>query len=310
MQHKLYAFAMLLLVIGGLNWGYVAFTGKDFVSYALGKGALTNAIFLVVGLAALCIAFYRDTYLPFLGGSLMPCSILKEMAPEGADTEVRVFVEPGMKVMYWAAEPANKDLKKIQDWRHAYLSYRNAGVAIADGDGYASLKVRKPQGYLVPFKGELQPHIHYRVCHGEGMMGRVTTVTLDGKEYFANPDEEDHFANREDEEEHFANPREDEEEHFANPDEEDHFANREDEEEHFTNYGRQEVDEAVSGIPAPSFPANNAIPELNEVAQRTAKQSLMPETGGLLEAPHPSGYDLNTAFAAPVPPNYTAIKYQ
>jgi len=309
MQHKLYAFAILLLVIGGLNWGYVAFTGKDLISYALGKGALTNAIFLFVGLAALCIAFYRDTYLPFLGSTVVPCSLLQEQTPEGADTEVRIFAEPGMKVMYWAAEPANKDLKKLLDWRHAYLSYRNAGVAVAGSDGYATLKVRKPQGYLVPFKGELQPHIHYRVCHGEGMMGRVMTVTLDGKEYFANPDEEDEgFANP-DEEEDFANPDE-EDEGFANQEEEEDFANPDEDDDNFANYGRQETAGDVSGIPAPGFPANNALPELNEVAQRTAQESLMPETGGLLEAPHPSGYDLNAAFAAPVPPKYTAVKYQ
>ena len=346
MQHKLYAIAMLFLVIGGLNWGYVAFTGKDLISYALGKGALTNAIFLFVGVAALSIAFFRDTYLPFLGGAVMPCSILKEQTPEGADTEVRVFVEPGTKVMYWAAEPANKDLKKVQDWRQAYISYRNAGVAVADADGYATLKVRRPQSYLVPFKGELQPHIHYRVCHGEGMMARVMTVTLDGKEYFenpeeedfanpdeddegfANPDEEEDFANPDEEDEGFANP--DEEEDFANPDEDDegfanpdeddegfanqeedddNFANPDEDDDNFANYGRQETDGAVSGIPAPGFPANNAVPELNEVAQRTAQRSLMPETGGLLEAPHPSGYDLNAAFAAPAPPKYTAVKY-
>ena len=351
MQHKLYAVAMLFLIIGGLNWGYVAFTGKDLISYALGKGALTNAIFMFVGLAALSIAFFRDTYLPFLGGTVMPCGILQAQTPEGADTEVRVFVESGAKVMYWAAEPDNKDLKKLQDWREAYISYRNAGVAVADADGYATLKVRRPQSYLVPFKGELQPHIHYRVCHGEGMMSRVKTVTLDGNEYFANPEDEEEFANPDEEDEGFVNPDEeedfvnpdeedegfanpDEEEEFANPDEEDEgfanpdeeeegyanpdeeeegyvnpdeeeeFANQEEDDDNFANYGPQE------GIPAPSFPANNAIPELNEVAQRTAQRSLMPETGGLLEAPHPAGYDLNTAFAAPAPPKYTAVKYQ
>ena len=313
MQHKLYAIAMLFLVIGGLNWGYVAFTGKDLISYALGKGALTNAIFLFVGLAALSIAFFRDTYLPFLGGTVMPCGILQAQTPEGADTEVRVFVEPGAKVMYWAAEPDNKDLKKLQDWREAYISYRNAGVAVADADGYATLKVRRPQSYLNPFKGELPPHIHYRVCHGEGMMSRLKTVTLDGNEYFANPEDEEEFANPDEEDEGFANPDEEEEgyanpdeeeEGYVNPDDEEEFANQEEDDDNFANYGPQE------GIPAPSFPANNAIPELNEVAQRTAQRSLMPETGGLLEAPHPAGYDLNTAFAAPVPPKYTAVKYQ
>jgi len=334
-QHKLYAFAVLLLVIGGLNWGYVAFTGKDFISYILGKGAVTNAIFLVVGLAALCIAFYRDTYLPFLGPSVMPCSALTVSVPDKADTEVRVSVMPGAKVMYWAAEPANKDMKMVQDWRKAYLSFRNAGVAIADGDGYVTLKVRRPQGYLVPFKGELQPHIHYRVCENDGMMGRVMTVTLDGVEYFENEDDEEHreaveaFANMEEEEEAaeaFANMEEEEEaaeafanmeeeeEGFANMEEEEEaaeaFANEEEEEaEAFRNRGTQEEDEAVSGMGRPAFPAVNAMPELNKVAAMTAERSLMPQSGAPLEAPHPPGYDLKDAFAQVVPPSYTPIKY-
>lgn len=307
-QHKLYAVAILLVVIGGLNWGYVAFTGKDFVTYALGKGALANAIFLFVGLAAIAIAFYRDTYLPFLGQTVMPCSVLQASTPEGADVEIRVFVKPDAKVMYWAAEPANKDLKGLQDWRQAYLSYRNAGVAIADGSGYALLKMRKPQPYFVPLKGELMPHVHYRVCHGEGMLGRVQTVTLDGKEYFANVDEEDeHFGNIEDEEEHFAN-FEEEEDHFANmEEEEEHFANMEEEEDHFANVVDQP--EPVTGIAAPSFPANNAMGELNTVAKQTARANLMAEEGGLVEAPHPRGAELEAAFAPPAPVKYSQVNY-
>lgn len=184
--HKLYALAVLLVVVGGLNWGYLAVTGKDFVSFVFGKGAITNGIFLAVGIAALCIAFYRDTYLPFLGSSVLPCSVLEVRTPENADFERRVLVKPGVKVLYWAAEPANKDLQSIQDYRHAYLEYRNAGVAVADSDGYATLRVRKPQPYNVPVKGELPAHIHYRVCWGHGFIGPVETVGVDGTEWFEN----------------------------------------------------------------------------------------------------------------------------
>jgi uncharacterized membrane protein YuzA (DUF378 family) len=276
-QHKLYAVAVLLLVVGGLNWGYVAFTGKDFVTYALGKGALANAIFLFVGIAAIAIAFFRDTYLPFLGPTVMPCGVLQTVTPEGADYEVRVFVKPGAKVLYWAAEPENKDLQVIQDWRQAYLTYRNAGVTVADENGNATLRVRTPQAYTVPMKGALSQHVHYRVCLGEGFMGRVETVTLDGKEYFENEEEP------EEKEEPFMNEEEMEEEPFANA--------------------------PVMGIHSPSFPSDNAIPELNTVAQQTAEQNIMSQEGGILEAPHPHGADLEAAFLPPVPVKYTEVNY-
>ena len=184
---KVHAIAILLLVIGGLNWGVKSFLGKDFVTYVTGKYVfLAIAVFAAVGIAAIFVAFHRDTYLPFLGESLIPCEVLKVQTPENADISADVLVSPGAKVIYWAAEPANKDLHEVNDWRHAYLEYRNAGVAVANPSGIVTLKVRKPQPYTVPMKGKLSPHIHYRVCMGEGFIGPVNTVGLDSKEFFEN----------------------------------------------------------------------------------------------------------------------------
>lgn len=187
MTKKLYMIGMLLLVIGGFNWGIIALTGKDIVSEVFGKKAfLTNLIFLLVGLAAIGIGMYRDSYLPFLGETVFPCSLLSPQIPDGADMTVTTQVNPGSKVLYWAAESESNDLKTLQNWRAAYLEFKNAGVAVAGPDGNVDLKVRKPQPYTVPIKGELSPHIHYRVCGDNGVLGRVMTVDLEGKEYFSN----------------------------------------------------------------------------------------------------------------------------
>lgn len=187
-QKKLCMLGALLLVIGGLNWGIVALTGGDLVSSVFGRGSVVaRGIFLLVALAAVFVVFKRDYYLPFLGETHVPCSVLSDKVPEGADTAIGVRVAPGAKVVFWAAEPANDDLKNVNDYRAAYLEYRNAGVTTADADGNATLKVRAPQGYTVPLKGQLPPHIHYRECDGRGFMKAIVTVTLDGKEYFDNP---------------------------------------------------------------------------------------------------------------------------
>ena len=186
-RKKLFAGAVLLLVIGGLNLGAIAVFKKDFISDFFGKNAfLTNLIFLFIGIAAVCIGMYRDSYLPFLGQTVMPCALLNPQTPKNADFEVEILLRPGVKAMYWAAEPANKDLQYAENWRNAYSDFKNAGVVIADGSGRASLKVRKPQPYTVPLKGELKPHIHYRVCEERGIIGPIQTVTLDSREYFKN----------------------------------------------------------------------------------------------------------------------------
>jgi hypothetical protein len=100
------------------------------------------------------------------------------------EEKIHILVKPGDKVLYWASEPANEDMDKIQDWRRAYLGYKNAGVAIADSDGFATLAVRHPQPYQVPLHGKLDAHVHYRVCMHDGFIGAVKTVKLDGKEMF------------------------------------------------------------------------------------------------------------------------------
>ena len=179
-KHMLYALAALLLVVGGIKMGLSGFDGTVTV---MGHRVPT-AFLLLVGAAALGVAFCRDFYMPFLGEAVMPCSVLEPKVPENADTEVKVLVKPGDKVMYWASEPANESMKELKDWRHAYLGYKNAGVALADADGFAALKVRHPQPYTVPIKGDLEAHVHYRICMHDGFIGPVKTVKLDGREMF------------------------------------------------------------------------------------------------------------------------------
>lgn len=177
-QKKAYMAAIVLLVIGALNWLLVGVLRVNLVELLFGKGVIARTIYVLVGISALLIAFNRDTYLPFLGETLVPCSVLQNKTPPGATTQIQVSVEPNSKVLYWAAEPETERLQSIQDWRKAYLSYENAGVTTADSDGIATLRVRRPQPYLVPWKGKLEPHIHFRVCGERGFLNRVKTVFL------------------------------------------------------------------------------------------------------------------------------------
>ena len=176
--NKVHMLAILLLVIGGVNWGLIGAFKVDLVAKLLGKGVVARTVFILVGLAALSVAFNRDTYLPFLGKTLVPCSVLTDRAPPGATREVKVTVNPGAKVLFWAAEPAAEHLKHINDWQKAYTDYENAGVSTADANGNAVLKVRDPQAYNVPVKGRLEPHVHFRECGHGGWLGRVRTVFL------------------------------------------------------------------------------------------------------------------------------------
>ena len=181
----LHIVAMALLVIGGLNWGLLGLSaGRLDVFRPLGSWGRIVA-HVAVGLAALWVAFRRDTYLPFLGETVMPCAFLADRVPDHADKEVHVDgLKPGAKVLYWAAEPATEGLARIRTWQQAYLDFANAGVATVDGDGHAVFHVRKPAGYVVPGGRGLTAHVHWRICGGgaedgaAGMLGPVQTVPV------------------------------------------------------------------------------------------------------------------------------------
>ena len=171
---------MVLLVAGALNWLFLALFDTNVVESLLGK-TLANGVYILVGISSLAIMFDRDTYLPFLGPTLAPCSVLQNREPPGATKDVKVLVSPNSKVLYWAAEPSNESLKSVQSWMDAYKKYENAGVATANSEGVAILKVRDPQSYKVPFMGKLESHVHYRVCGESGFMARVQTAYIDQK---------------------------------------------------------------------------------------------------------------------------------
>jgi uncharacterized membrane protein YuzA (DUF378 family) len=170
--------ATTLVLVGGLNWLAVGLLDRDLVASLLGKGLASKAVYILVGLAAVVLFFRRDTYLPFLGPTIFPVGALAAKQPQGATQEVTVRTIPNAKVVYWASEPARGD--PLGDYKEAYGGYENAGVAVADAQGDAKLKVRgPPRAYTVPLKGELKPHVHFRIVKENGWAGRVETKFLD-----------------------------------------------------------------------------------------------------------------------------------
>ena len=169
--------SMGLLVVSALNWLFVAVFDVNSLETLFGK-SIANALYILVGIAAISIMFFRDSYLPFLGPMVAPCSVLQPREPPGATKAVKVIVPANSKVIYWAAEPASESLKTVNSAMEAYQKYENAGVTSANADGVAILKVREPQSYKVPFMGKLESHIHYRICGESGFMGRVNTAYI------------------------------------------------------------------------------------------------------------------------------------
>lgn len=182
-KKKVYALCILVLVLAGINWGTVAIFKIDVVSSIFGKNSIfAKAFFIIAAACAIFVGSQRDAYLPFLGETVMPCSVLQEKIPDKADLKVRIVAPAGRKVIYWAAEPTadvDEKLKTAKYWQDAYGKFDNAGVTIGDNEGSALLHVRRPQAYWVPPGRKLEPHVHYRICGENGMMGKVHSLYIE-----------------------------------------------------------------------------------------------------------------------------------
>ena len=176
-----------LVLVGALNWGFHTF-GYNLVEmlnrFLSGvfkrRLPLDRIIYVVVAISALILAFQRDTWLPFLGESVLPGAVLALKTNSG-DTTVDVKVKPGTKVAYWAAKPESKPESKPDAEgnvlvKAAYDDFENSGVVVANEQGVAKLVFNKGTSYVVPSGRKLESHVHYREFGEDGMMGPVKSV--------------------------------------------------------------------------------------------------------------------------------------
>lgn len=178
-QKTLNMVAIFLVLVGGINWFSAVFMRRDAVATFVPR-MLAKTIYLLVGIAALYLAFKRDVYLPFLGETVLPCAAFAARTPDNANQEATITTLPNVKVIYWASEPKKDNSGNLQDWDVAYNDFANSGVAISDDKGKAILRFRgNPQAYKVPFKGTIKPHVHFRICEKYGMVGPVQILYLD-----------------------------------------------------------------------------------------------------------------------------------
>ena len=130
-------------------------------------------VVLVAMVGAVSVGFDRNLYLPFLGATAMPPSVLKLGVPDNATLAVSVDVPKDVSyVMYWAANPS---LLPSSNPKDAYSKFTNAGVVQAT-QGRVTLRLQCPGGYRVGWGRLLPRHVHYRYVYNNGMASEVKTA--------------------------------------------------------------------------------------------------------------------------------------
>jgi hypothetical protein len=135
-------------------------------------------------LCAIVLGFRRDNYLPFLGETVLPASLLKDAtspANSNVETDIVVDAPDGSKVVYWGAAPAasGSAMKGVvaPSPSAAYKDYSNAGIAVVR-NGVARVRFFCPVKYQVSWGKTIDRHIHYRVIdkNSSAMLGSVKTM--------------------------------------------------------------------------------------------------------------------------------------
>lgn len=179
---NMHIFLMSLVIIGSINWGLYAlgYNLVDAVSYELNKLfnsriPFNNIIYIMVGLAGLWLASKRSTWLPFLGKTVLPESLVPLKKPSTTtDTYVSIKTLPNVKIAYWSALDKGDETDVIK----AYGNYENSGVVMSDDKGNAILPIMTGTGYTLPSGDILPRHVHYRIIglpNSYGMIGKVET---------------------------------------------------------------------------------------------------------------------------------------
>jgi uncharacterized membrane protein YuzA (DUF378 family) len=181
----LHIICVILLIIGGLNWGLIGAFNLNLVKlinqHTFDSPIFENSIYITVGLAAIYLGKNRNFYLPFLGDTILPPSLLKDLGNNNANISVTVDAVNANMVIYWAAEPLpENEIDGSKFSFDAYDKYTNSGVAEVVS-GKATLKVSCPQTYWVKkwgIKKTLPKHLHYRLVYSTGWVSEVKTVEL------------------------------------------------------------------------------------------------------------------------------------
>ena len=183
--YKIKMFITVLVIFGSLNTAFSQINSNNNIinyisnfinGYFKSNIKFEKYFYIIVGLAAIICAMNRDTWLPFLGETVLPSTFVPLHEHKG-DTNIQVNVKPNTKVAYWSALPRTDNI--IPTVTNAYGDYSNYGVVMSDDNGDVILSFNKGTSYTVPNGSTINPHVHYREINDDwGMMGPVQTYYL------------------------------------------------------------------------------------------------------------------------------------
>jgi hypothetical protein len=175
---KIHMFMVALVFIGAIHYVLIKFNYdplvmlNNYIMTSINYDLNIDQVFvLLIAISVIYLSMQRDTWLPFLGETVLPSTLIPLKKLEGNRT-VEIKVKPNTKIAYWSALPS----KEIPDVVTAYGDFSQSGVVMSDENGIATLTFNDNEGYVVPTGKYIKPHLHYRELTGEyGMISPIKT---------------------------------------------------------------------------------------------------------------------------------------
>jgi hypothetical protein len=132
---------------------------------------IDKIIYIIIALCGLLLATRRTTWLPFLGKTVLPETLVPLKKPIQTDTVIKIKTKPNRKVAYWAALPKPENTPVME----AYDDFSNSGVVMSNDKGIAELPILSGSDYVLPLGKKIPKHVHYRIFKTNGIMGKIKT---------------------------------------------------------------------------------------------------------------------------------------
>lgn len=169
-----------ILIIASINWtldlynyNLITIINNSLNNFLKIKLPFNKIIYFIICIIAIYISIKRETWLPFLGETILPSIFIPLKIPTNYNKTITIKTEPNSKIIYWASLPHTE----IPDVSIAYEDYSNSGCVLSNNLGEANLYIMEGSSYTVPFNKEINKHIHYRVFNNNNnMLSEVYTI--------------------------------------------------------------------------------------------------------------------------------------
>lgn len=174
-----YTMPLLLLVV--INYTLSNYNNKYDVFYYIKNLEFKKIILTLLSFYAVFLLFNKNTYLPFLGQTVLPskllCNNINNDLIKNNNNLIHLKINTDKdtdKIVWWAADNDNID-KVINNPNDAYKNYNNSGISLVN-NGLAEVVLLCPKSYMAGGR-ELPKHLHYRESKKD-MLGDVKTIKI------------------------------------------------------------------------------------------------------------------------------------